>query len=280
MNATLFSILWNPHIDFLTLGSFQIRYYSLCWMIGLIIAYLLVKRQYAQQKLSEKAFDPLFLYCFLGILIGARLGHCLFYDPDTYLAHPLSIISPFRQTANGLKFTGYEGLASHGGTLGLMIALWLYVRKTKVNILRVLDNIAIATPITACFIRLGNLMNSEIVGMPTQLPWGFIFARNGEDFARHPAQLYEAIAYLIIFFIGEWLYKKYPQKVGSGFFFGWCLTAIFTFRFFVEFVKDVQVDFEHNMVLNMGQCLSIPFIIIGIIFLVGNAWIKRLEEKK
>ena len=205
---TLLTILWNPDVDMFTLGGLHVRYYSVCWIIGLLLAYIIVRQLYKQQGAKEETFEPLFLYCFFGILIGARLGHCLFYEPSYYLSHPLDMILPFRQTAAGWKFTGYEGLASHGGTLGLMIALWLYVRKTKVNIVWVLDNIAIATPITACFIRLGNLMNSEIVGNPTDMAWGFIFARNGEDFARHPAQLYEAIAYLIIFCIGIWLYKR------------------------------------------------------------------------
>jgi len=275
----LLTILWNPDVDLFHLGGIHVRYYSVCWIIGLTLAYLIVKRLYKEQGEKEEHFDPLFLYCFFGILIGARLGHCLFYEPAYYLSHPLDMILPFRQTAAGWKFTGYEGLASHGGTLGLMIALWLYVRKTKVNIVWVLDNIAIATPITACFIRLGNLMNSEIVGNATDVAWGFIFARNGEDFARHPAQLYEAIAYLIIFCIGIWLYKRYRGKVGTGFFFGYCLTTIFTFRFFIEFLKNVQVSFERGMTLDMGQWLSIPFIILGIACMVGGKWLARIAKK-
>ncbi len=276
---TLLAILWNPDVDLFHLGGIHVRYYSVCWIIGLTLAYLIVKRLYKEQGEKDEHFDPLFLYCFFGILIGARLGHCLFYEPAYYLSHPLDMILPFRQTAAGWKFTGYEGLASHGGTLGLMIALWLYVRKTKVNIVWVLDNIAIATPITACFIRLGNLMNSEIVGNATDVAWGFIFARNGEDFARHPAQLYEAIAYLIIFCIGICLYKCHKEKVGTGFFFGYCLTTIFTFRFFIEFLKDVQVSFERGMALDMGQWLSIPFIVLGIACMVGGKWLTRIAKK-
>ncbi len=276
---TLLTILWNPDVDMFTLGGLHVRYYSVCWIIGLLLAYIIVRQLYKQQGAKEETFEPLFIYCFFGILIGARLGHCIFYEPSYYLSHPLDMILPFRQTAAGWKFTGYEGLASHGGTLGLMIALWLYVRKTKVNIVWVLDNIAIATPITACFIRLGNLMNSEIVGNPTDVAWGFIFARNGEDFARHPAQLYEAIAYLIIFCVGIWLYKRYREKVGTGFFFGYCLTTIFTFRFFIEFLKDVQVSFERGMTLDMGQWLSVPFIILGIACMIGGKWLARIAQK-
>ncbi len=273
-------ITWNPDIEFFSLGFIHVRYYSVCWMIGLLLAYLIVQRLYRQQGIRSELFEPLFLYCFLGILIGARLGHCLFYQPDYYLSHPVEMLLPLKHLPTGWKFTGYEGLASHGGTLGLIIALWLYVRKTKVNIVRVLDNVAIATPITACFIRLGNLVNSEIVGQPTTVPWGFIFAHNGETFARHPAQLYEAMAYLVFFIIGWMLYRKYREKVGSGFFFGYCLATIFTFRFFVEFIKADQVDFEAGMMLNMGQWLSLPFIALGIACMVGGKWLERIAEKK
>lgn len=279
MNHPLCQIVWNPNHEIFAIGSFSLRYYSLCWVIGLALAYIVVRKLYLNQRIKEELFEPLPFYCFFGILIGARLGHCLFYEPTFYLTHPLEMILPFRETASGWKFIGYQGLASHGGTLGLMIALWLYVRKTKVNILRVLDNIAIATPITACFIRLGNLMNSEIVGKPTDLPWGFVFAQNGEDFARHPAQLYEALAYLLFFIIGYFIYKHYPQRAGTGFFFGYCLTTIFTFRFFVEFCKEIQVNFESQMTLNMGQWLSIPFIIIGIACMIGGPWLKRFQNK-
>jgi prolipoprotein diacylglyceryl transferase len=154
-------------------------------------------------------------------------------------------------------------LARHGGTLGLISALILYVRWSKLRVWTVLDNIAIATGTTACFIRLGNLMNSEIIGKPTDVPWAFIFERV-DMIPRHPGQLYEAIAYAILFFIMWRLYRKQPQKVGTGFFFGLCLTFIFTFRFFIEYTKDVQEAFEEGMLFNMGQLLSVPFIIIGI----------------
>ncbi len=276
----LLQIIWNPSLDLFTLGSFPVRYYSLCWIIGLTFAYFIVQQLYKEQHIPEEKFDPLVFYCFFGILVGARLGHCLFYEPAFYLSHPIEMLLPIRETASGWKLIGYQGLASHGGTLGLMIALWLYVRKTKINILRILDNIAIATPITACMIRLGNLMNSEIVGKATDLPWGFIFVQNGEDFARHPAQLYEALAYLLIFIIGCIIYKKNIHRVGTGYFFGYCLATIFTFRFFVEFYKEVQVDFEQNMPLDMGQWLSIPFIVLGVACMIGGPWLRKFGEEK
>lgn len=260
-------ILWNPDVEAFHLFGFSVRWYSLCWLIGLVLAYFIVQRLYKQQKIKDELFDPLFLYCFFGILLGARLGHCLFYQPEYYLTswqHFIEMIVPIHfLPAGGWKFVGYEGLASHGGTIGLIVALYLYYRRTRLNLWQVLDNIAIATPITACFIRLGNLMNSEIIGKATDVPWAFIFERV-DKMPRHPGQLYEAIAYFVFFFVGLWLYRKHPQRVGTGFFFGLCLTLIFTFRFFIEYTKDIQVDFESGMPLNMGQILSLPFIAIGI----------------
>ena len=192
---TLAFITWNPGIELFSIGPVHIRYYSLCWIIGLLFAYLIVQRLYRQQGIKSELFEPLFLYCFVGILVGARLGHCLFYEPGFYLTHPLEMILPFRHTASGWIFTGYQGLASHGGSIGLIIALWLYVRRTRLNFVDVLDFIAVVTPVAACCIRLGNLMNGEIVGKETDVPWAFYF--EGYEGARHPAQLYEAIAYFV-----------------------------------------------------------------------------------
>ena len=272
---TLLSINWNPNPELFNLfGSLPIRYYGLLWVVGIALAYVIVHRQYHDRKIDEKTFEPLFFYCFFGILVGARLGHCLFYQPDYYLNHFWEMILPVKFLPDGgWKFTGYEGLASHGGTLGLIIALWMYCRKTKMHYMDVLDMIAVATPITACFIRLANLMNSEIIGQPTDVPWAFVFERV-DMLPRHPAQLYEAIAYFIFFLDMVYLYKRGQQKrekaslpYHRGFFFGLCLTEIFVFRFFIEFLKEDQVDFERTMALNMGQWLSIPFILIGIYFM-------------
>ena len=261
-------IVWSPDLEIFSIGSLAIRWYSMCWMVGLLLAYLIVKHLYKKENIEEKYFDPLFVYCFLGILVGARLGHCLFYQPDYFLSsgkHFIEMFLPIHFLADGgWKLTGYEGLASHGGTIGLIIALILYTRSTKISIWRTLDNIAIATPVTACFIRLGNLMNSEIIGRVTDVPWAFIFTRV-DNMPRHPGQLYEAIAYAVFFIVGWMFYKKRPEKVGSGFFFGLCITLIFTFRFFIEYTKEIQEAFEASMALNMGQLLSIPFIILGII---------------
>lgn len=277
------SILWNPSDTALSFGPFTIHWYSLCWLIGLALAYLIVQRLYREQKVKEGLFDPLFVYCFIGILVGARLGHCLFYQPDIFLSswrHFVEIFIPIEFLSDGSwHFTGYRGLASHGGTLGLMIALWAYVRKTGMNLWQVLDNIAIATPVTACFIRLGNLMNSEIIGKVSDVPWAFVFERV-DAMPRHPGQLYEAIAYAILFFIGWRLYRRMPQRVGTGYFFGLCLAYIFTARFFIEFTKEVQEAFEASLPLDMGQLLSLPFIVLGVACMAGGKWMDRIVKRK
>lgn len=283
MNNLLAYIVWDPDTVAFHIGSYGIHWYALWWIIGLVGAYFMVRWLYKDQKLRDEDFDPLFIYCFFGIIIGARLGHCLFYEPDYFLSsgkHIVEMFLPIRfMEGGGWKFIGYQGLASHGGTLGLMIALWLYWRKTHLNLWQVLDDIAIATPITACCIRLGNLWNSEIIGKVTDVPWAFIFERVDQA-PRHPGQLYEAIAYFLFFFVGWYFYRQGKKKAGSGFFFGLCLTLIFTFRFFIEFTKDIQEPFEAGMPLDMGQILSIPFIILGLACIFGGKWMAKVGAKK
>lgn len=288
-------ILWNPSEIIAQLGPITLRWYGMCWLVGIAGAYFMVRWLYKDQKINDSLFDPLLPYCFIGILVGARLGHCLFYEPNYFLSSPTHFIEmflPMHKLADGSwKYTGYAGLASHGGTLGLMIALYLYCRHTKVNIWTVLDNIAIATPITACAIRMGNLMNSEIIGKPTEVPWAFIFEQV-DNVPRHPGQLYEAIAYFCFIFVMLFFYFRSKKQttpnnqrpalktVGTGFFFGLVLTLIFTFRFFIEYTKDIQVDFESGMLFNMGQLLSIPFVILGIASMIGGKWMKKVPGAK
>ncbi|MBR6203285.1 MAG: prolipoprotein diacylglyceryl transferase [Bacteroidaceae bacterium] len=274
---------WQPSVEAFSVGAFSVRWYSLLWCVGLLLAYLIVQKLYKQQKIEDEKFEPLFFYCFIGVLVGARLGHCIFYEPGYYLTSGKGLIEmllPIHQMADGSwKFTGYEGLASHGGTIGLIVAMVLYWRKMKLKPWVVMDNIAISVPMTACSIRMGNLMNSEIVGSVTDVSWAFIFHSHeamvdGELVPRHPAQLYEALAYLVIFIVGAMIYWRWykaqgmsqtsPTAVGTGFYFGFCLASIFTFRFFIEFLKKEQVDFEQGMLLDMGQLLSIPFVILGV----------------
>ncbi|MBQ0049553.1 MAG: prolipoprotein diacylglyceryl transferase [Bacteroidales bacterium] len=288
-------INWNPGIEAFHIGSLSVRWYSLCWCIGLLAVYLLERWLYKQQKVDMKKFEPLFIYCFVGILVGARLGHCLFYEPNYYLTSWKGVVEmllPIKMSGGAWHFVGYEGLASHGGTLGLMVALWLFMRKSGLKLGFVLDNIAIVTPICACFIRLGNLMNSEIIGRVTDVPWAFRFFRSPEalrtvetlqdgsvvPLPRHPGQLYEAICYALFFCIGWWFYRRSMNQpdaeqttnrlrpaVGSYFYFGLCLTLIFCARFFIEFTKEVQGGVDNgSLPLDMGQLLSIPFVLLGI----------------
>lgn len=292
-------ILWNPDVVAFSLGPVEVRWYSLCWCLGLLTVYQLMHYLFREQKLGEDKFEPMFIYCFLGILIGARLGHCLFYEPDYYLSRPMEMLLPMRKFADGeWHFTGYEGLASHGGTFGLMLAIILYSRKVKLNLMHVLDNVAIVTPICAFAIRMGNLMNSEIIGRPTDVPWAFIFERV-DTLPRHPGQLYEALCYAL-FFVVEWMIYRaslkksvvdryassqqgkplFDIRVGSGFYFGICLFLIFFSRIFVELTKENQVDFESGMMFNMGQLLSVPFVLLGLYCMFGGKYCRKLSEFK
>ena len=287
-------ILWNPDVVAFSLGPVEVRWYSLFWCLGLFAVYQLMHYLFKEQKLGEDKFEPMFVYCFLGILIGARLGHCLFYEPEYFLSHPVEMFLPIRKFADGeWHFTGYEGLASHGGTLGLMLAIVLYSRSVKLNLMHVLDNVAIVTPICACAIRLGNLMNSEIIGRPTDVPWAFIFQRVDMQ-PRHPGQLYEALCYAVFFFIVWAIYRRsldikgvnkdkkplFDIRVGSGFYFGLCIFLIFLSRIFIEFTKENQVDFESSMTFNMGQLLSVPFVLLGLYCMFGGKYCRKLSEYK
>lgn len=274
-------ILWQPDPVAFSLFGFSVRWYSLCWCVALMAGYLVMGQLYKKQQIEDRKFEPLFLYIFLGVLIGARLGHCLFYEPAYYLNHVVEMLLPIKQDAYGAwHLVGYEGLSSHGGVFGMILAIILYSHRMKVNIMRIFDNMGIVAPLSAAFIRTGNLFNSEIVGNPTDMPWGFIFAHNGEDFPRHPAQLYEALCYLVLFLVTLLVYKKLPQKTGTGFYFGLCLTVIFSFRFFIEFIKENQVGFENGMLLNMGQILSLPLILVGIYCMAGGKYCKKLSEHR
>lgn len=269
MEAIIDYIVWNPSET----TVFGLRWYSLCWLVGLLGSYLIAKRIYKDQGVKNDVYEPLFLYCFVGVLIGGRLGHCLFYQPDYFLSswkHFVEMILPIRFMADGgVRFSGYEGLASHGGVIGLIIAMLLYVRHYKVPVWFVLDVVGLSAPITAFFIRMGNLMNSEIIGKVTDVPWAVIFEQV-DTMPRHPGQVYEAIAYLALLFIGLALYKRHKSRLGTGLYFGLCLTYVFVFRFFVEFVKEIQEPFEASLPLDMGQLLSIPFALLGIVCLLKS----------
>lgn len=283
MTSILSYINWNPDLIICHLGPLVIRWYSTLWLIGLLLAYLIVKHLYKVQKIEDEKFDPLFVYCFIGILVGARLGHCLFYEPSYFLSsgiHFIEMLLPIRysELTESWHLTGYEGLASHGGTLGIILALLLYCKRMKMNTWFVVDTISIAVPTTACCIRLGNLMNSEIIGKVTDVPWAFIFERVDMQ-PRHPGQLYEAIAYACFFVVMWYFWKKKPNYVGTGFFFGLDLALIFTFRFFIEYTKEIQEAFEASLPIDMGQILSIPFIVVGIACTIGGPWLVKMGAK-
>jgi len=257
----LLAITWNVDPVFFSIGSIHVRYYGLCFVIAFLISYALFKRFFKDSGFKPELLDKLTLYYIIpATLIGARFGHCLFYEPAYYLRHPLEIILPF---SNG-EFVGYQGLASHGAAIGILIALILYSRYTKISILWLLDRIGIAVAVSGFFVRLGNLMNSEVYGVATDLPWGFIFVRTGEVVAKHPTQLYEGLSYLLIFVFLYWLYNKKRNVLKHGVLFGIFLVLLFTARFLIEFVKEVQVEFEEGLSLDMGQWLSIPFILLGL----------------
>jgi len=247
------------------LGFIAPHWYGLFFALGFVLGYYLMK-YIVRREGKHLEFDTLLMYIFIGTLLGARLGHCLFYEPSVYLRNPLLILKIWE-----------GGLASHGAGIGMFVALWLFIRKYKTDTLWLFDRLVIMIALGGFFIRLGNLVNSEIVGRPTDLPWGFIFENLGEDFPRHPSQLYEAIAYLTMGVFMLFLFFKTKAPNLKGFLFGLGMVLIFAFRFFVEFTKDVQVDFERSMTLDMGQWLSIPFVLLGLVFIVlsvkkhGNA---------
>jgi len=261
-------INWSPDPEIINVFGISIRYYGLLFVTGLILCVYILGWIFKRENIPAENLEKLSIYGVIGILAGARLGHCLFYEPSYYFSHPVEMILPIKfLNEGGIKFIGYQGLASHGGALGLIIALIFYSRKTKHSILDAIDLIAVVASLGGGFIRLANLMNSEIIGMPTTKSWGFIFERV-DNVARHPAQLYEAISYFLIFAVMIVLYKTKRTHLKNGFFFGLTLVLIFTARFFIEFIKERQVAFEDGMQLDMGQILSIPYIIVGIGFLI------------
>jgi phosphatidylglycerol:prolipoprotein diacylglycerol transferase len=261
-------INWNVDPEIISVFGISIRYYGLLFVSGIILCIYILGWIYKRENIPFEHLEKLSIYGIIGILAGARLGHCLFYEPSYYFSHPLEIILPITFPPDGgIKFTGYQGLASHGGVLGLLIALYFYSRKTKHSMIDTIDLIGVVSGLSFGFIRLGNFMNSEIIGIPTTKPWGVIFERV-DNVPRHPAQLYEAIAYFIIFAIMMILYKKMRDRLKNGFFFGLATVLFFTARFIIEFIKENQVGFEDGMKLNMGQLLSLPYIVVGIGFII------------
>ncbi|MCM2277666.1 MAG: prolipoprotein diacylglyceryl transferase [Oligoflexia bacterium] len=243
-------IHWNVSPELLSIGSFSIRWYGLLFAISFVLGFRIVQKMFAAEKVSEKHLDPLFIYMIVGTIGGARVGHCLFYEPEIYLADPIRILKVWE-----------GGLASHGAAIGIFFALFLYCRKHRLSWLWLVDRLCITVALAGGFIRLGNLFNSEILGKPAELPWSFVFTRI-DAIPRHPTQLYESLGYFAAFAL---LYRLYWSGKGKrqGYLFGLFLMLIFGSRFVWEFFKENQVAFESSLPLNMGQLLSVPLVALG-----------------
>jgi len=257
----ILAVNWAPSPEIFSIGPLTIRYYSLLFVSGFIIGYYIFSWFFKREGVPPRILENLLYTLLISTMVGARLGHCLFYEPEYYLARPLEILKVWE-----------GGLASHGGAIAILLAMWWFVRKYgrkyDFDFLWLMDRLGIATALAGMMIRLGNLMNSEIYGNPTDLPWGFIFTLRGETVPKHPTQLYEALAYLSLFLILLFVYKQFLPKLKRGTLFALFLIGLFAARFFIEFVKEPQVAFEQTMSLNMGQWLSVPFILGGFALLI------------
>ena len=264
-------IIWEPASDGIRLfGNFKIHYYSMMWIVAFVLGYRIMKKIYTNENQSHEKLDSLFMYSVLGIMIGARLGHVIFYQAELFREDFFSVFLPFK-FSGGFEFTGFRGLASHGATIGMIVSMYLYNKKVlKKSILWILDRVVIACASGAIFIRIGNFFNSEIIGKPSEegLPWAVVF-KNIDNIPRHPGQLYEAFGYLFVFLIVYFIYWKTKKGTQEGYLFGLFLLLLMTVRVFVEQFKIAQVDGREDWILgfNTGQILSIPFILIGVYFM-------------
>ena len=268
---TLLTIVWDvdPEAFTIPFTNWPVRWYGILFVIGLLVAQYLLIYIFEKDGKTRKNVEDLTIYVVLGTIIGARLGHVFFYDAPYYLSHPAEILQIWK-----------GGLASHGGAIGILIAVYLYSRKSKINALWIFDRLVIVACFTGASIRFGNLMNSEIIGKITTLPWGVKFVRAyppemALDF-RHPAQVYEALYFLVLLGVLFYIWKKYSHKLNNGYMFGLFLVILFTLRFIDEFFKVSQEAWEDDMLLNMGQILSIPFVIAGI-YLIYQAKSKPVK---
>ena len=260
--------VWDPTKGIDILG-FTLHFYSVMWIVAFILGFLIMKRIYKNEKQSEQSLDSLFIYSVIGIMLGARLGHVIFYQRELFSEDFFSIFLPVK-FKGGFEFTGFQGLASHGAAIGMIISMYLYNKKVlRKSVLWILDRVVIPVAAGAVFVRLGNFINSEIVGKPTGTDFGVVFAQNGEAFPRHPAQLYEAVCYVFVFALLWIFYWKTKKSEQQGFLFGLFLVLLWVVRFFVEFLKEPQSEHEYiaTSALNTGQMLSIPFILIGFYFM-------------
>jgi len=264
--GTLLAIHWNPSPELFSIGPISIRWYGLMFATGFLLGFSILTKMFKFEGSNPEWVEKLFVYVIIATIVGARLGHVFFYGWDYYSQHLIEIILPIAKGANGYKFVGFQGLASHGGAFGIILAVWIFSKRvTKRPFLWTTDRLIVPVALVGAMIRTGNLMNSEIYGVATNLPWGFIFDRNNETIAKHPTMIYEALCYLITFgLLIYFYYKKKDLKDRAGFLTGVFFIGMFFTRFMIEFIKEKQEAFEAGMALNMGQILSIPFIIAGI----------------
>ncbi len=273
----IYSIVWNVDPELFSLGPIHVRWYGLLWAIGIWLALVVVQKLFKNEKLPDAWVDKLFMYTVIGTIVGARLGHCFFYEwhlldePVTFLGMTFNYGNHYLSHPWELLYVWRGGLASHGGAIGIIIALYLFNKNVShKGFIWGMDRLVIGAALTGAAIRLGNLMNSEIYGSATDLPWGFIFVRDGQTAPMHPTQIYEMLYCLITFAVVWWMYWKKQAYKQTGLIYGVFLLGIFGSRFALEFIKLDQEAFESGMLLNMGQVLSIPFIIWGV-WLVYNS---------
>jgi len=259
-------INWNVHPEAFSIGPLTVRWYGLLYGIAFIASYHAFRELLKRDKMPDDyAYDAL-MYMIVGTIVGARLGDCFFYHPAYYLQNPLEIFAVWR-----------GGLSSHGGACGILAALYLLSRKTKKTYIWTLDRVVIVIGVAGFFIRMGNLMNSEIYGHVTNMPWGFVFERNGETQPKHPTQIYEALYYALTYLTLRFVYRKCDNCPRPFLMFGMFLLMVFVFRFCIEFIKNPQEDYEIDMMFNMGQWLSVPFIVLGAIML-SFAFMQKKQE--
>ena len=271
----LYKFEWAPNETIFKIGSFGLHYYSLMFVIAFAVGFYMMKKFYRHEKVSEEYLEPLFIFTIVGTLLGARLGEVFFYNWDYYQNNLAEILLPIKVTPDGVEFTGFRGLASHGAAIGIITSLYLYQRKYSYRpLLWVLDRLCITVAFAGIFIRIGNFFNSEIVGLYSNSDFGVVFLNRGEVLPRHPVQLYESFGYLIVFLILRHLYWNTNRKDQTGFLFGAFFVLLFGVRFIAEFVKESQGGFETSLgLLSTGQWLSIPLILVGF-YLLRRAQLK------
>jgi len=281
---TILQVTWDVSPEMFSVGSLTLRYYGFLFVTGFIIGYFILKRHFRIEGVSPDEVDNLTMFSFVVAVLAARFGHVFFYEPAYYLANPSKILRVWE-----------GGVASHGAVIGLLIFLWFYARKKRWKFLWILDRLTIPGALTAALVRIGNLMNSEIYGHLTDVSWGFRFVRSSDYVSMaetmfqkpiaeipaaslpgmHPTQIYEAIAYVLVFAVLLMIYKRKKKETPAGLLTSWFLIMLFGFRFLIEFMKEVQVSFEQDMLINMGQILSIPFVLTGIILLLNMKKLNR-----